>query len=185
MLPIFLAFIFVVTMPLGLFAEKELKNALLYISDMFLRYLPLVGLAALGKLFFLKRKLSLEWKKAGKISIHAISTIYTELILLLVSYALLAPWIKEHVLKHFDFYMKISENNQVVEILFIQIVLFGALLYGTAVIINMIFLHRIWGQKLVIPQKFKWSLSLAAFFPIVMLLFLITGVLLKLTPKIL
>jgi hypothetical protein len=160
-------------------AEREAFYFLEYGGQLFLRYLPLVCLAALVKFYLLKRKFSLTIKMIGRISIKTLSEIYAEIVFLLLFFYLLSPIIWEKLLSKIDFVNSMETDPGSLNLLFTLIILLPLQLFFGA-ILNLILLYSYWSGVMKQSYKdFSYALLLAAIFPIILIAFVAAGILAK------
>jgi hypothetical protein len=175
MLPLFPVSLIVLFFPQNLAADKGPFYFLEYGGLLFLRYLPLVGLAALVKLYLLKRKFSLNWRTIGKIAVKTISEIYAEIVYFLLLFFLLSPIIHDKILDNIGFIAGIKKNPAALKLLFTIIILLP-LQCLLAAILNLVLLHSYWSDEMEKSvNNFSYGLYLSFIFPIILIAFTTAG----------
>ena len=165
--------------PQSMQADGDPFYFLKYGGMLFLRYLPLVGLAALIKLYLLKRKYSLTLKMVGRISIKTIAEIYAEITYFLLLFYFLSPHIVDKILNKIGFISSIEKNPEAVKLLFTIIILLPLQLI-LAVILNLVLIYTYWSDQMKKTSgEFLYGLLLAAIFPVILILFAAAGMLAK------
>ncbi len=165
MMSLCLLSLIVLFFPQNLSADKGPFYFLEYGGLLFLRYLPLVGLTALVKLYLLKRKFSLNRKAIGRIAIKTIAEIYAEIVYFLLLFFLLSPFIYDKI----GFIAGIKKNPAALKLLSTIIILLP-LQCLLAAILNLVLLHSYWSDEMKKPFKdFSYALLLSFIFPIILI----------------
>ncbi len=177
--PVFFVLLVVFLLPLNVYAEKGPFYFLEYSGLLMLRYLPLVGLAALIKLFLFKRKYSFDWKKNEKIIVKTLGEVFAELVYFLLLFLLLAPVISALVLEKIAFIDGLIKSLPALKIIFTIIILLPLQCFMGA-ILNLVLVYSCWPGKVTKSAKeFKYGILLSLIFPPVLIVFLAAGILLK------
>jgi len=174
-LPLFLLLLVVFLFPQNLSADKGPFYFLEYGGLLFLRYLPFVGLAAIVKLYLLKRKFSLKRKAIGKIAVKTIAEIYAEIIYFLLLFFFLSPIIHEKILDKIGFIANVEKNPAALKLLF-SIIIQLPLQCLLAAILNFVLLYSYWSDETNKSIKdFPFALLLSFIFPAILIAFAAAG----------
>lgn len=166
-------------LPLHIFAEEGNFYFLEYSGLLLLRYLPLVGLAGLIKLFLFKRKYSFQWEKSEKIIIKSLGEIVAELVFFWLFFLLLAPHISALVLEKTAFTGQLIINVPNLKIIFTIVILLPLQCFIGA-ILNVVLVYSCWpGEVSKSRKEFIYGVLLSLLLPLVLVVFFAAGILLK------
>lgn len=177
--PIFLVSFILLLFPQSIHADKGPFYFLEYAGLLFLRFLPLVGLAALIKIYLLKRRFALGWKMIRMISIKTISEIYAEVVYFLLLFYFLSPILSAKILSKIGFVSSLGKSPEALELLFTIIILLPLqCLLGA--ILNLVLVYSYFSEKMKKSFKeFSYGLLLSLIFPFILLVFVAAGILSK------